>query len=404
MKKEKWYDKIAKSNFTYIAIAAISLLFIVISYVFFQNGRPFDTHQRIDEGVWGTFGDFVGGVLGTLLSVISLFFIVITFKHQHKVTKQNHLQMEKQRFNDLIFELLHLYQSQIADLSSEEISYKNGKIIKRIRCTNKDFFSLEKSLLQRAFVCTTSYRSNKDMALNLYMLFYVKKNEVSSCFRTLYRIYDLIDASDLDEKTKKNYLKVVRAQLTESELFFLRYNAMSFYGNNFVKYLNKYNVLKHLPLFDLLEMKDFWAQMTDVERTGINIIFNASIKLIKCRLKGISSFMFEKDRNNRYDYNIRVENNDVEIIMHIDRHLNVNYNEYKGFDKLNDGKIQALLDCFLKEVFIFGNFGEFNKEDNLIFYSNPIIYTPSGKVIINSGVKTKDTNPLVLEYSQEIVY
>ncbi len=200
---------------------------------------------------------------------------------QRAVTEKNKEQIENQRFNDLFFELLRLYQSEISELCGTINKERDNEVI-TINYNNKDFFDFEKSLLQRAFKPTPSYEGNIKGAINLYMLFYIKhRTKVAACFRTLYRIYDLLDNADLREKIKKNYLKIIRAQLTDSELFFIRYNGMTYYGDNFTKYINKYNVLKHLPAFDLLEFKDWWKDLTQIERTGINIVFHNSTRLLR---------------------------------------------------------------------------------------------------------------------------
>ena len=118
--------------------------------------------------------------------------------------------------------------------------------------------------------------------MNYYMLFFIENStKMGAYFRTLYRIYDLIDSSSINEKIKKNYLKIMRAQLTESELFFVRYNAMTYYGYNFIYYINKYHILKHLPAFELLEFKDWWSTLDRVERMGINIIYDSINRLIR---------------------------------------------------------------------------------------------------------------------------
>ena len=63
------------------------------------------------------------------------------------------------------------------------------------------------------------------------MLFYTdNRSKIAAYYRTLYRIFELIDESDLiNDEQKKEYAKIIRAQLTESELFFLRYNPTHHY-------------------------------------------------------------------------------------------------------------------------------------------------------------------------------
>ena len=137
--------------------------------------------------------------------------------------------------------------------------------VEEIEYSNKDFFDMEKKYIQDNYRNRKSYEDNRENAVNYYMLFFIENStKMGAYFRTLYRMYDLIDSSSINDKIKKNYLKIMRAQLTESELFFVRYNAMTYYGYNFIYYINKYHILKHLPAFELLEFKDWWSTLDRV--------------------------------------------------------------------------------------------------------------------------------------------
>lgn len=88
------------------------MVFILFSAILFQWGRLIkwgDKNYQLDNTLFGTYGDFVGGVLGTIFTVISVLLVIKTFKYQQEVTKSNERQLVVQRFNDLFFELLHLY-------------------------------------------------------------------------------------------------------------------------------------------------------------------------------------------------------------------------------------------------------------------------------------------------------
>lgn len=113
----------------------------------------------------------------------------------------------------------------------------------------------EKEKLQAKIQDTTlSFMKRKKQADALYVSFYLEyKNQIAHYFRTLYRIFCFIDNSALTECDKVEYAKIMRTQLSESELFFLYYNAFSPYGQSFQKIINKYNLIKHLPFLEKLE-------------------------------------------------------------------------------------------------------------------------------------------------------
>ena len=331
--------------------------------------------------------------------------VIKTFQYQQQVTKDNAKQLETQRFNDLFFELVSIYNREVKALSeSISISYvskgeKSPILEQTIQYESKEFFDYAKKELQEKFVSTTSFGKNRRIALNLYMLYYTEnKSKLSGYYRILYRIYDLIDNASIDEDAKKNYLKIIRAQLSESELFFLRYNAMSYYGYNFIDYLNKYHVLKHLPAFDMLEFKDWWSDLDELEIMGMNIVADNFAKILRDLLKKKTGYISNgKWQIHKYTYIIRVTNsNEAQVTIIINNQRDNNTHEFKALDKFSNIKIQQLLDCFIKEVFLYSNFERYNK-----FYEtfSVPIKIANKKTIISSGIRSKNGEPLTIEYT-----
>lgn len=385
MKKKTLYVKLFESAWSYI-IVAISF-FVFALFLFGWNRDWFMSGSIIDSELFGQYGDFVGGVLGTVFALFSIILVVWTFRKQHEISTI-------QRFNDLFFELLKIYQEQIEYLNNNKRAANGGLYI--------NFFDDEKKQLQNHFVPEKSFERNRNKILSAYMQFYVKnKNNLAICYRTLYRIYDLIDKSNMPELSKKNYLKIIRAQLTESELFFLRYNGMTYYGDGFVKYMNKYNVLKHLPTFELLEFKDWWDQgLLDEERTGIDIIFHSIRKELSKLPFELKPFYIKSER-----YNITIipqSQSDIKIVLTIYNCQKNNFYEFAGFDKFTPKRIQALLDCYLKELFIYSNFEDVNVNNiaELDFYSDKIIKN-NDITVIATGVRNTANNPLKIKYPIE---
>lgn len=392
---KRLFDKILLSRNLYIGL---SLVFILFSAILFQWGRLIkwgDKNYQLDNTLFGTYGDFVGGVLGTIFTVISVLLVIKTFKYQQEVTKSNERQLVVQRFNDLFFELLHLYQNEVSELCGQ-LNYPedDSKSEAEIHYNNKDFFDVEKVIMQNNFRNKGDFEENQRTSVKYYMIFYIEnRTKIAAYFRTLYRIYDLIDNADIEEKSKKNYLKIVRSQLTESELFFIRYNAMSYYGRKFIKYINKYHVLKHLPAFELLEFKDWWKDLNKIERTGLNIIFDNLNDILRRSLSDRNCVL--RNDQGKYSFIIKiVKGYEVEIRLVIDSSKENRYMEYTALEKFDNEKIQLLLDCFIKEIFIYSNFSTLNKY-NIETYSN---YTIKGDDVVEimSGIRNTQHNLLKL--------
>jgi len=401
--KKNIIDKLILNKWNYLKLfIGINLLAIIL----FGWATKIDFKSPIDYSLFGAFGDFIGGFLGTILMLLSTLLVVRTFIYQQNVTHNNERQLETQRFNDLFFELMNLYHREVAELCGQEFNFyqtpnkeKNAELLKQeLRYNDKDFFDVSKEKLQQKYNNGNSFTANRKLAVNLYMSFYIEyKTKMGAYFRTLYRIYDLIDNANIEESSKKNYLKIVRAQLTESELFFLRYNAMTYYGMNFVKYINKYNILKHLPAFELLEFKDWWNGTHQIEKTGINIIFDyvsRKIREMLCDSQKTTSTIRLNNISPKYSLKLEKKNPDDLLITVVINKTAINDKvEFSALDNYDNKKIQQLLDCFIKEVIMYSNFEEYNTTQELETYSSPIVEKKE-TVTINSGIRNKTHKPL----------
>ena len=399
--KNKLYKQLNRASI----YVFVTIVFLILSFFVFATNRwsTFDTSLPIDTEKWGQFGDFVGGTLGIILSLISVVLIAWTFQTQNKIA-------ETQRFNDLFFELLHLYRSQVHEMSSKYVDIQMGKndsgdTVKRIKsiveCNDKDFFEVEKGKIQQKYTSKKNYDVNIKNASQIYQLFYADNiDKMSAYYRTLYRIYDLLDNSKLDEQHIKEYLKIVRAQLTESELFFIRYNAMTEYGKKFVKYINKYHVLKHLSITDRLEFKDWWEDMDNQSKLGINTLFYIIEKQIRNSTKESKFEIIEILKDDKYCISLlNKSNSDIQIQLTIYSQQSLKDNKYEFLNTFDSKKIQRLFDCYLKEIFLYYSYKEFNDSESLEFYSDKIKEDKINNIIhINSGVRSINGEKLQLGY------
>src|SRR5690554_2289226 len=133
----------------------LTIVFFLISLIFFGwKQKIFIFSTTIESEIFGQFGDFFGGVLGTIFALISVLFLINTFIQQQLITRENKSLVNTQRFNDLFFELLDLYQSQTKELQDVEEFDKNedGKINRyKITYNNKDFFDFNMRKIQDSY-------------------------------------------------------------------------------------------------------------------------------------------------------------------------------------------------------------------------------------------------------------
>lgn len=352
--------------------------------MFFHKKEPhFD--WVLDNELWGTYGDFVGGVLGTIFTTITVLLMVKTFtqqrqdysdndKNQKKITqatrkfyakqnKDNNDSQEKLneaiRFNSLFFELLKLYQQQVSLLNIEE-SKTSGK-----RC-----FDIWMDILLNGMNIGIGEDKYQKQIVDLYMKLYIEnRTDISSFFRTLYRIFDTIESSKIEEQKKVEYAKIVRAQLSENEMLLLRYNAICYYGENFRRYINEYNLLKHVPIMSLLEFT-YWSKVINQkENTGLNMVFNDTTKFLFDRYKNktdLNEHKYVDDNNTRYNLKTSYPT-PYRIDLALERQSNIMnmYNEFAAFEKYSVSDALRLLKRFLEYIVFYANFGVFNDIDDL---------------------------------------
>lgn len=83
-----------------------------------------------------------------------------------------------------------------------------------------------------------------------YALSRPNQNYLSVYFRNMYNTIKVIDSTSLlKEEEKKDYIKMLRAQLCNAELYVLFFNLLSRFGHKWIEhdYVSKYEIIQNLP-------------------------------------------------------------------------------------------------------------------------------------------------------------
>lgn len=338
-------------------------------------------------------GDFIGGFVGTIFTLVGILLLYETLSLQRLEFSESRKVFVKQQFDNSFFELLRLYKENVQQLKC--YSYVGGEAL-----TGKDFFEHQQKLMSINFVPTNSLSKNRKNSIIDFQKTYVNhENYLSTYFRTLYRLYALIDESKIEEIDRINYSKILRAQLSYSELFFIRYNAMTEQGRRSTYFINKYNILKHLSNFELLEFKDWWSKLDDFEKNGLGTIFKEIKAILVIFLtdkntnaisrefkNGKYEFILESNSKNYFTINFKKDNSKTSRIIDISN----------GLDKLTVEEIENLIKCILKDFIIVNNFNEYNNRRDLDFYYE---VTNVGNIDnVKIGVKNTKQEPLRITY------
>lgn len=388
-----------------------SFIFILITINFFAWGRELNLcgeNATINHEIWGTFGDFIGGILGTLLALLSAFLMYWTFSSQRELTRNsdriqteiartsresqeliadennrlqaqlteyNINQAELQRFNELFFSLLNIYREAVSNLVLEN----NGK--------HENLFDRIKDSLIDGFKPSPNYGTSVNKAVKRYTKIYLEDASLlAPVFRTLYRIMELIDTSKISDNEKNRYAKIIRAQLCESELFCLRYNCMTPYGENFIENINKYHLLKHLPIMSLLEFKDFKKIIKEPTYLALNIIFNEiwrsinQLTLGKLRRENGSHIIYQTNRYTLY-LDMTLLNTTI-VGLNIKTHQRNTDAIMKPFSHLSYKEIELLLKYFIQEVYRYSNFKMYNEDNGNLKISTDITHSTGSYNVI----------------------
>lgn len=187
----------------------------------------------------GTYGDFVGGLTNPIIGSVGFIALMITISLQIKQNKKN----AEQSYETSIFNLIN-FQNNII----ENLKYKNAT--KRAAFTkflddNHSKFNI--SCSEHVMKPHHSY----SMARIFYEDFNNKSNECfGHYFRNLYTILKTIDNLPESIERKKYYSRILRAQLSMSELTVLFLNCLHEVCDDgrFANLLVKYQMLEHLKV------------------------------------------------------------------------------------------------------------------------------------------------------------
>ena len=245
----------------------------------------FNTNVPIKTDVFGQFGDVIGGVVGSLWALAGVILFYLGLMEQRKDIKTNQNALDKQiqalenqnkeiELQRQEYEMARNIFAEQRDVLKEQS--KTSRIQQfdstfyslldvYIKIRNDIFFSEDKVIdLINAEMSTIDYSSlqvrDKIKKTNeKYQEIYINnKPTISHYLKTIYRLYKIIDEqSELTEKSKYSYSKIIRSQFTENELYLIYYNAHSLYGVNFRPLILKYNILKHLFITSKAEMNCF---------------------------------------------------------------------------------------------------------------------------------------------------
>lgn len=230
-----------------IVICCIICFTSLLLYVtqFGQNGLSENTDN------WGTFGEYIGGVLGTILAFFSVILIYATYKNQRE---NSLLQQFESTFFSLLLNQREILKSlkgnfgnithpdkKVADEYISEVAYQ---IYKEFDGRGNRYFEKNRNKISPNF----SEQKDENMIIinDIYKRVYRgKESELGHHFRHLYHIIKYVHESKINNK--KKYVDIIQAQMSDDELYVTFYNGISEYGREkFLPLLETYSFFENV--------------------------------------------------------------------------------------------------------------------------------------------------------------
>lgn len=382
---------ISKGLFWGIIITCILIFGAMI--ILFSLNREFGNEYPIDNGLFGTYGDFIGGVVGTIVAFYSAFLLVKTLQSQEKVNKnvietnnsiidsnnKTSIASEKQLYNTLLevfnnkFErFMTCYQKAIDNYVIE----KSNELL----TGRKAFEKIASEFICNDFTNNNDYLRRTQSAISEYMDFYSNNRlYLAVHFRMLYLLTSLVSTSGLETNDKVLYAKLIRGQLSESEMTMLRYNCHSEYGVKMQKYCNEFNLIKHLPVMQLLEFKMHYNILKSaIEENVKELVVGLDTMFIT--LRKYAKMVLDKDPQRNITYNGGKRYSIVMSVTEDRRKFTLVLKKDSGAERRGSGRLSSaekaldyydssqleqLFRDYLSDLFYASNFYLYNGKENV---------------------------------------
>lgn len=201
----------------------------------------------------GVFGDSFG-VLTSLFSALAFVGVVWTlnyqrdeFKLQKEELADSKKEIAKQGFENSFFQMLKI-QNDIVN----GVTFVKRGVGSHERLEGRDAFKELSISLHLRFVSLAKYNKEVVWVNNAYDSFYEQDGyRLAHYFRFLYNIFRFLEESRVENK--ELYVRLLRAQISNQELFLIYYNALNRRGEKFKRFIAEYKLMDNLPVDELAD-------------------------------------------------------------------------------------------------------------------------------------------------------
>ena len=254
-----------KNNYEGVIIS-VSFFVVIITIGAFHFNDSFDLSTHLATDKLGHFGDFIGGFLGTILTIIATIYVYKTFHSQKKELRSQKKELKLQRqlvaqqqFESTFFNMLNVHREL-----KNNFKYSRPNFGRGLEPTEKFGLDVIKMIRERYWRIYTDVNNTYNGEPNMYsksheieqnlikfkkddlklelskiiisykVLFHQYQNFLSHYCRNVFHILKFIRENEKNEtlgndKMKyKNYANIFQSQLNVDEQFILFYNFIHF--------------------------------------------------------------------------------------------------------------------------------------------------------------------------------
>jgi hypothetical protein len=188
----------------------------------------------------GAFGDAFG-VLSSLMATIAALGAWETVRQQRNEASERARESQKTVFNEKFFSLLsHL--NGLVDGTDIDVRKNNERVVRE----GRDAFRSMLTTLRKKIPPGLEPISLAKIQKRYLDFYHEKENDLGHYFRTIYVICKMI-VDEQDHIDKNSYFRILRSQLSNSEMLFLLYNcSVGYGGKKFLPIINDYSLFQNL--------------------------------------------------------------------------------------------------------------------------------------------------------------
>jgi hypothetical protein len=97
-----------------LVISGLIVLYLMGRVV--NDGYGIWSGEKIEYGITGQIGDFIGGVIGTIFSAAGFYFLYLTLNEQRVAFINQRIEFKKERFESNFFDLVKLHRDNVLEL------------------------------------------------------------------------------------------------------------------------------------------------------------------------------------------------------------------------------------------------------------------------------------------------